>query len=579
MAAASNSNHQSPKHAGGDRQAAAARGVASPVASPWTQIVRGGESESIVSSSTSAAAAVPPSSPSSLPVIQEQDRHSSSDSSPSKLAASAVVSASSSPEESAVESQAEYSDNSNGNGNAAKKSAWSKPSNGGADGGPVMGAFSWPALSESTRASPKSSSSESLKALSDGSISASQGIGIASSSTQKQTMANNASPVSTPNHATPPTRHKSTRRGGGGGNVSVNGGSHQPLPLTLGSVVSSAVEMSANNAGKPGSSVLESSPRDPTTHKETGQTGGFGSHSHNISSPRNDHGQQQRNSFRRGNGGSHPRGDGHYHNNYGGRDRGNHDLNLNRSFNGREGHLQPHRGVTRGGFIRHQPPPHSSTPLIPPPVPVRPFANPIVYPGHHPDSLRSMHLVAPMPPHAMYYSPVLDPQLHTKIVNQIDYYFSNENLIKDTFLRLNMDDQGWVPVILIAGFKKVMQLTENIQLILEAVRASTTVEVQGDKVRRRNDWKRWLMPPVQFPNVSSPQSPGSSSSHDILAANVQNISLEERINKQGHDEAVLSRSSSGDVNSRSQQSSSEETGQATFQAGSESSISAKSSSK
>lgn len=32
---------------------------------------------------------------------------------------------------------------------------------------------------------------------------------------------------------------------------------------------------------------------------------------------------------------------------------------------------------------------------------------------------------------------------------------------------------------------------------------------QGDKVRRRNDWMRWLMPAVQFPVVPGPQTPVS----------------------------------------------------------------------
>lgn len=32
---------------------------------------------------------------------------------------------------------------------------------------------------------------------------------------------------------------------------------------------------------------------------------------------------------------------------------------------------------------------------------------------------------------------------------------SNENLIKDIYLRQNMDDQGWVLIKLIAGFNKV----------------------------------------------------------------------------------------------------------------------------
>ncbi|KAA8547541.1 hypothetical protein F0562_003970 [Nyssa sinensis] len=404
---------------------------------PWTQIVRGGgESEPIISSSVMASEA--PSSPSSSAAFNEQAT-SSSDWSPSKLAAA--------PEE---EVQPESSDS-----NAAKKPAWNKPSNGALEVGPVMGADSWPALSESTRASPKSSS-ESLKTLSDGSASQVSGVGIASSSSQKQIITNNANTSLTQNHATP-ARQKVTRRvsGSSSGSVSDNGGSLQPPLPSPGS----AVEMPSNNAGKSGSVLLESSPREHT-HKESGQRGGFGSQSHSG----NDH-TQQRSSFRRGNGGPHPRGDGSYHHNYGNRrdqDRGNHDWNPHhRSFNGRDAHMQPQRVVPRS--YNRPPPPSSPQFMPPPPMPVRSFgvypdvASSLIYLTPSPDPLRGLPIVTPMPHHAMYY-PVPDPQLHTKIVSQIDYYFSNENLIKDTFLRQNMDDQGWVPIKLIAGFKKVMVL-------------------------------------------------------------------------------------------------------------------------
>uniref|UniRef100_A0A1D1XD84 Uncharacterized protein n=1 Tax=Anthurium amnicola TaxID=1678845 RepID=A0A1D1XD84_9ARAE len=62
-----------------------------------------------------------------------------------------------------------------GGGNAGapsreKKPAWNRPSDGSVEAEPVMGAVSWPALSEATRASTKSSSSDSLKAPSDGSV-------------------------------------------------------------------------------------------------------------------------------------------------------------------------------------------------------------------------------------------------------------------------------------------------------------------------------------------------------------------------------------------------------------------------
>lgn len=119
--------------------------------------------------------------------------------------------------------------------------------------------------------------------------------------------------------------------------------------------------------GKPGNTTGESS------HKEGGQRGGFGS----------DHQPQRSNSFnRRGSGGQHPRGDGSYHHNYGGRrdqDRGNQDWNnAHRNFGSRDNHMQPQRVVPRG-FARG---PHTSPAFIPPPpVPVRPFGNPMVYPG------------------------------------------------------------------------------------------------------------------------------------------------------------------------------------------------------
>lgn len=165
----------------------------------------------------------------------------------------------------------------------------------------------------------------------------------------------------------------------------------------------------------------------------------------------------------------------------------------------------------------------------PPPPPIRSFggsmgyhelAPPMLYIPPPMESLRGVPFVPPpMPPNAMYFQPQ-DLQLHTKIVNQIDYYFSNENLIKDIYLRKNMDDQGWVPLNLIAGFKKVKQMTDNFQIVSDAVRTSSVVEMQGDKIRRWNDWKKWIMPSTQLPNVAGSQNIGQ------LAEKVQSIALE-----------------------------------------------------
>jgi len=75
----------------------------------------------------------------------------------------------------------ESSDSKKGNAGKAKKPAWNKPaSNGVAEiTSPVMDATSWPALSESTKPSPKPSPAESSsKIVSDGSIPTSQVLGF-----------------------------------------------------------------------------------------------------------------------------------------------------------------------------------------------------------------------------------------------------------------------------------------------------------------------------------------------------------------------------------------------------------------
>ncbi|KAL2457642.1 La-related protein 1C [Forsythia ovata] len=536
----SSSAHHSPRSPN-SRWASAARGGSS----PWTQIVRDCDSEYIISSSSSSAAAaavngmLSPRSPSSSSVVAREanvnysSSPASSDSSPS-VAASKLATVAGSLTCPAVESgsaacaaetQLESTDNGGGNSsgsNANKKPVWNKPSNGAsAEISAVMGAVSWPALSESTRASPKKSpSSDSLKALSDGPVSLSQGTGVGFSSTRKQDNSSNTNPNLTPHNAGT-TRQRSMKRGGGGGVSNSDGSANDNFSQSL-PPEGAVVELASNNLGKSSGSAGEASVRD-STNREGGHRGG--SHGGNVL-------QQQRNSFRRGNGGPHPRGDVSHHHGHGGRrdrERGNQDWDTHRRFGGREGNM-PQQRVTSRPFIRG---PVPSTPYIPPPpLAVRPFAPPMVYtevpspvfivPGPHPDSLRAM----PMVPISPMFFPLPDPHLSFKIVKQIDYYFSSENLVKDTFLRQNMDEEGWVPIQLIAGFKKVMELTDNIQLILGAIQASNVVEVQVDKVRRKNDWMKWIMPPVPYSTV--PSQPFHKPSHDMLAEHLQSFTLDEK---------------------------------------------------
>ncbi|XP_023575220.1 la-related protein 1B isoform X2 [Octodon degus] len=80
------------------------------------------------------------------------------------------------------------------------------------------------------------------------------------------------------------------------------------------------------------------------------------------------------------------------------------------------------------------------------------------------------------------------------IKRQIEYYFSVENLERDFFLRRKMDEQGFLPISLIAGFHRVRALTTNLNLILEALKDSTEVEIVDEKMRKRVEPEKWPIP-------------------------------------------------------------------------------------
>lgn len=48
-----------------------------------------------------------------------------------------------------------------------------------------------------------------------------------------------------------------------------------------------------------------------------------------------------------------------------------------------------------------------------------------------------------------------------------EYYFSDDNLQKDFFLRNQMDEEGFVPISVIAGFNRLQALTQDTDLIKE----------------------------------------------------------------------------------------------------------------
>ncbi|XP_058089888.1 la-related protein 1B-like [Magnolia sinica] len=137
-------------------------------------------------------------------------------------------------------------------------------------------------------------------------------------------------------------------------------------------------------------------------------------------------------------------------------------------------------------------------------------------PAPYQDPIRG-GVVMHTPPFPVY-TPQADAEVCNALLQQIEYYFSDVNLETDDYLKAQMDGQGWVSVHLISGFKRVKRLTEDVNLILKALRPSTVVEVQGQKLRKRGNWMAWV--PAQ--SSSSP----AHSPQNKLVASMQSLQLD-----------------------------------------------------
>ncbi|KAL0019236.1 hypothetical protein WJX79_003583 [Trebouxia sp. C0005] len=67
-------------------------------------------------------------------------------------------------------------------------------------------------------------------------------------------------------------------------------------------------------------------------------------------------------------------------------------------------------------------------------------------------------------------------QLLLAVRQQIEYYFSIANLVKDVFLRSKMNEEGWIALHVIASFNRVRMLTPDLAMIMEALTDSSTDE-------------------------------------------------------------------------------------------------------
>ncbi|KAG7532493.1 Winged helix DNA-binding domain superfamily [Arabidopsis thaliana x Arabidopsis arenosa] len=91
-------------------------------------------------------------------------------------------------------------------------------------------------------------------------------------------------------------------------------------------------------------------------------------------------------------------------------------------------------------------------------------------------------------------------ELKQKIIRQVEYYFSDENLPTDKFLlnAMTRNKKGFVPISTIATFHKMKKLTRDHALIVSALKESSFLVVSSDekKVKRLSP-----LPEVRDPKI------------------------------------------------------------------------------
>ncbi|KAM7497010.1 hypothetical protein LguiA_021424 [Lonicera macranthoides] len=120
--------------------------------------------------------------------------------------------------------------------------------------------------------------------------------------------------------------------------------------------------------------------------------------------------------------------------------------------------------------------------------------------------------------------------LKASIAKQIEYYFSDENLQTDHYLISLMDAQGWVPISTIADFKRVKRMSTDISFILDALQDSSAVEVQDNKVRRRDEWSKWIRATGEYKPSAAALSLQGQPAEKVVSATKNELSEDKIIN-------------------------------------------------
>ncbi|CAM0949944.1 unnamed protein product [Alopecurus aequalis] len=182
--------------------------------------------------------------------------------------------------------------------------------------------------------------------------------------------------------------------------------------------------------------------------------------------------------------------------------------------------VPPPRAVVRVFAAPPSPPRAAFFAAPPPPPPFEFFATVRVgggFSAKEPEPELELAAPAAAEPSTMY---GLADEVAQKITKQVEYYFSDINLATTEHLMrfISKDPQGYVPISVIAGFKKIKALVHNNTMLAAALRTSSKLIVSGDgkRVKRRHPFTESDMQEFQSRIVVAENLPGDPSYQNLM---------------------------------------------------------------
>ncbi|CAL1538751.1 unnamed protein product [Lymnaea stagnalis] len=127
-------------------------------------------------------------------------------------------------------------------------------------------------------------------------------------------------------------------------------------------------------------------------------------------------------------------------------------------------------------------------------IPRVPPINPAVMLGMDPNLYLQDALLNILGQASLFYEQPQNTYPPETLKHQVEYYFSEDNLVKDLFLRKKMDAEGWVKLELVLSFNKVKELKADYKSLIQVIKTSDKLELSENE-----DYVRTTISPEMWP--------------------------------------------------------------------------------